>query len=238
MTKTDFGKELRHLYHPSAGEFSVVDVPSMNFVMVDGHGDPNTAVAYSQAVEALYAVSYGMKFISKRELERDYVIPPLEGLWWADDHRVFTDMRDKSRWDWTMMIMVPDFVSPELFPEAKDKAVRKLGSPPATLRLERFHEGLSVQIYERAVREAAGKKDLPALASMRMERLDEGRSVQILHRGSYDDEGPVLARLHNEWIPENGYVENGRHHEIYLSDPRRTAPSRLRTVLRQPIRKT
>ncbi len=206
MTKTDFGKELRHLYHPSAGEFSVVDVPSMNFVMVDGHGDPNTAVAYSQAVEALYAVSYGMKFISKRELERDYVIPPLEGLWWADDHRVFTDMRDKSRWDWTMMIMVPDRIT--------------------------------VEIYERAVREAAGKKDLPALASMRMERLDEGRSVQILHRGSYDDEGPVLARLHNEWIPENGYVENGRHHEIYLSDPRRTAPSRLRTVLRQPIRKT
>jgi hypothetical protein len=204
MTKTDFKKELQHLYGPSVKRFEVVDVPPMRFLMVDGHGDPNTADEYREAVEALYAVAYRVKFISKKETDRDYVVPPLEGLWWAEDMATFGEARDKSAWDWTMMIMTPDWVTRE--------------------------------IVEQALSEVASSKELPALSKVRWEEYAEGLAVQILHVGSYDDEGPTLARMHSEWIPGKGYVENGKHHEIYLSDPRRVPPEKLRTVLRQPIR--
>ena len=105
MSKVDFKQELKHLYRPSAKEFVIVDVPAMSFLMVDGHGDPNVAQEYTDAVEALYAVAYRLKFTSKKELGKDYVVPPLEGLWWADDMETFTTKRDKSTWDWTMMVM-------------------------------------------------------------------------------------------------------------------------------------
>lgn len=204
MSKVDFKKEFKELYNPPK-DFVLVDVPEMKFLMVDGHGDPNTAQEYNDAVEALYAVAYKQKFISKKELGEDYVVPPLEGLWWADDMDTFTVARDKSQWDWTMMILTPGWISPEMFEDALQQ-VRK-GKNPAMLenvRLESYHEGLS---------------------------------VHIMHIGSYDDEGPTLARMHNEFIPENGYVMVGKHHEIYLSDPRRVAPEKLKTVLRQPVRK-
>lgn len=204
MSKVDFKKEFKELYNPPK-DFVLVDVPEMKFLMVDGHGDPNTAQEYNDAVEALYAVAYKQKFISKKKLGQDYVVPPLEGLWWADDMDTFTVARDKSQWDWTMMILTPGWISPEMFEDALQQ-VRK-GKNPAMLenvRLESYHEGLS---------------------------------VQIMHIGSYDDEGPTLARMHNEFIPENGYVMVGKHHEIYLSDPRRVAPEKLKTVLRQPVRK-
>jgi hypothetical protein len=204
MSKIDFKKELKHLYRPSAKEFVVVDVPPMKFLMVDGHGDPNTAQEYQDAVEALYAVSYKIKFMSKKELEKDYVVPPLEGLWWAEDMEAFTAARDKSAWDWTMMIMQPEWITHEM--------------------------------VEEAVKQVE-KKDLPALSKLRLETHHEGLSAQILHIGSYDDEGPTIARLHNEFMPENGYEEAGKHHEIYLSDPRKVAPGKLKTVLRQPVRK-
>jgi hypothetical protein len=204
MSKIDFKKELKHLYRPSAKEFVVVDVPPMKFLMVDGHGDPNTAQEYQDAVEALYAVSYKIKFMSKKELEKDYVVPPLEGLWWAEDMEAFTAARDKSAWDWTMMIMQPEWITHEM--------------------------------VEEAVKQVE-KKDLPALSKLSLETYHEGLSVQILHIGSYDDEGPTIARLHNEFMPENGYEEAGKHHEIYLSDPRKVAPGKLKTVLRQPVRK-
>jgi hypothetical protein len=172
--------------------------------MVDGHGDPNTAPEYGQALEALYAVAYKLKFMSKVELEKDYVVPPLEGLWWADDMGTFNLQRDKCAWDWTMMIMQPDWITPAMFGAAVDQ-VRVAKNPPALpkLRLETYHEGLS---------------------------------VQILHIGSFDDEGPVLQRMHNEFIPQHGYEMRGKHHEIYLSDPRKVAPEKLRTVLRQPVK--
>ncbi|MBC8334184.1 MAG: GyrI-like domain-containing protein [Anaerolineales bacterium] len=202
MTKIDFKKTLKHLYAPKKN-FETVDVPEMQFLMVDGHGDPNTAQEYQDAVEALYAVAYKMKFISKKTLEKDYVVPPLEGLWWAEDMDTFIT-REKSAWDWTMMIMIPDWITFEIFTDAIEQ-VRK-------------------------------KKDLPSLDKVRLENYQEGLSVQIMHIGSYDDEGPVLAKMHTEFIPSNGYVENGKHHEIYLSDPRRVAPEKLKTVLRQPIR--
>jgi hypothetical protein len=205
MDKVDLTKKYRQLYAPSSAEFALVEVPSLTYLMIDGHGDPNTAPAYSAAVEALYALAYRIKFISKGELGRDYVVPPLEGLWWAEDYRSFTTGLDKSKWDWTMMILLPDWIAPE--------------------------------IYARALAETRRKKALPGLATVRMERYEEGLAAQILHVGSYDDEAPTLARLHREWIPQHGYVEHGKHHEIYLSDPRRVEAAKLRTVLRQPIRK-
>ncbi len=202
MTKVDFKKTLKHLYYPSR-QFETVDVPEMQFVMVDGHGDPNTAQAYKEALEALYAVAYKIKFLSKDSLKKDYTVPPLEGLWWAKDMATFLT-REKSAWDWTMMIMTPEWITADIFAEAIEQ-VQKSKSPAALnkVQLVRYHEGLS---------------------------------VQILHIGSYDDEGPTVAKLHHEFIPENGFIENGKHHEIYLSDPRRVAPEKLKTVLRQPIR--
>ena len=203
MDKIVFKKELQHLYNPSSREFSTVEVPEMQFLMVDGHGDPNTAQAYQDAVEALYAVAYKLKFMSKKQMEKDYVVPPLEGLWWAEDMETFTVKRDKSTWDWTMMIMQPDWITPEMFAQA--------------------------------VAEVQKKKDLPALSKVRLEPYAEGLAVQILHIGSYDDEAPTLERLHREFIPQNGYVMTGKHHEIYLGDPRKVAPEKLKTVLRQPV---
>ena len=206
MSKVDFKKEWKHLYRPSAARFELVDVPPMNFLMIDGRGDPNTAQAYQEALEALYAVAYKVKFISKRELTKDYVVPPIEGLWWAEDMETFTLEVDKNAWEWTMMIMQPEWVSEEMVAEA--------------------------------IKQVARSKNPPALSLLRTERYHEGLSVQIMHIGPYDEEGPTLARMHAEFIPQNGLEENGKHHEIYLSDPRRVAPEKLRTVLRQPVKRS
>lgn len=204
MTKTDFKKEWKHLYQPSKKEFQVVEVPDLKFLKVDGRGDPNSAQEYIDAIETLYAVSYKTKFFSKKE-GQDYVVPPLEGLWWAEDMETFTNARDKSQWFWTMMIMTPGWITAEM--------------------------------VDGALADAGKKKELPALKKIRWEDFQEGLAVQILHLGSYDDEGPVLARLHKSWMPEHGYTFNGLHHEIYLSDPRRVEPQKLKTILRQPITK-
>ncbi|MCA9962017.1 MAG: GyrI-like domain-containing protein, partial [Anaerolineales bacterium] len=115
MSKIDFKKELKHLYNPPAKAFTVVTVPAMQFLMVDGHGDPNVAQEYADALETLYAVAYKIKFASKNELDKDYSVPPLEGLWWAADMDTFTTSRDKSQWDWTMMIMQPDWITRDMF---------------------------------------------------------------------------------------------------------------------------
>lgn len=203
MSKVDFKKEYKVLFSPPR-EFVLLEVPEMQFLMVDGHGDPNVAQEYQEAVEALYAVAYKIKFASKKQLGRDYVVPPLEGLWWAEDMGAFTTARDKSKWDWTMMIMTPEWISQEIYADAVEQV--RQGKHPA------------------------------ALEKVRLERYNEGLSVQIMHIGSYDDEGPTLMKMHNEFLPENGYVENGKHHEIYLGDPRKLAPEKLKTVLRQPVR--
>jgi hypothetical protein len=202
MDKIDFRKTMKTLYAPPAGEFVLVDVPTMQFVKVDGSGDPNTAPGYATAVAWLYSASYGMKFAAKAALATDYVVPPLEGLWWADDPAAFVARR-KGEWKWTMMIMVPDFVKRSMFDAAVARAGRKLGAPPASLRLETYAEGTC---------------------------------LQTLHVGSYDDEAPTLARLHQNVMPARGLAFNGRHHEIYLSDPRKVVPAKLKTVLRQPVR--
>ena len=204
MTKLDFKKEWKHLYNPPKSTFTVIDVPKMQFLMVDGHGDPNTAREYGEAIEALYGVAYKMKFISKKVLERDYVVPPLEGLWWADDMAAFSTARDKSQWDWTMMIMTPEWITGELFVDA--------------------------------IEQVRGGKNPAALDKVQLQDYQEGLSVQIMHIGSFDDEGHVLTEMHDEFIPANGYTENGKHHEIYLSDFRKVSPEKLKTVLRQPVR--
>ncbi|WP_022883782.1 GyrI-like domain-containing protein [Glaciibacter superstes] len=203
MDKYDVKKAHKALYAPSAKEFSLVEVPELSYIAIDGHGDPNTSAEYVNAIEALYPVAYGVKFDSKRNLERDFVVGPLEGLWWADDMSSFVT-RDKSAWSWTMMIVQPDWITPEMVTDA--------------------------------VAKARAKKDLAALERVRLLTLAEGTSAQILHVGSYDAEAPTLDRLHNQYMPEHGLTFNGHHHEIYLSDARRTAPEKLKTILRQPVK--
>ena len=207
MKKLDLKKQYKDLYSPSAKEISVVKVPRFNFIMVSGQIPPIISVAdapdYQAALETLYGLSYTLKFMVKRRTGTDWGVMPLEGLWWADDYSSFT-ARAKDEWRWTMMIMAPDFITRWMFEEAVARTGKKLGSPPSSLRLEPY---------------------------------DEGLSVQILHFGSYDDEAPTIKRLHEEFIPQHGLTENGLHHEIYLSDPRKTEASKLKTILRQPVRR-
>jgi len=202
-TPTDFKKEFTALYAPSRRDFSIVDVPRMHFLLIDGEGNPNTAEDYRDAVDALYAVSYALKFASKQQLKRDYVVAPLEGLWSSDDPLSFQSGA-KDQWRWTMTIMQPEWITNDLVVAAIEKTRRK--------------------------------KDSPALRLLRYEPFAEGRAVQILHVGSYDDEAPTLRRLHEQFMPEHGLTFNGRHHEIYLSDARRTQPEKLKTILRQPVK--
>jgi len=203
MEKLDLKKTLKNLYAPSAKEFSIVELPPMNFIMVDGQGNPNTSPEYAEAMQALYTSAYTLKFKVKKELGVDYPVMPSEGLWWMDDMREFSESR-KDDWKWTMMIMQPEIITQVLF--------------------------------NQAVAEATAKKGYAGLSGLRLERYDEGMASQILYFGPYADEGPIIARLH-EFITENGFVRSGKHHEIYLGDPRRVAAEKLRTVIRQPMRK-
>jgi len=202
VAKLDLKKELRHLYQPSAKEVVAVEVPPMNFLMVDGEGDPNRVPEFQEAVEALYGVSYTLKFMLKKsELAADYVVMPLEGLWWTEDMCEFS-MDNKDMWKWTLMIIQPDLVTAD-------------------------------QVAE-AIRQLAEKKNPPALGKLRFERFEEGRAAQILHMGPYDQEPATIEKLH-DFITQEGSTPTGKHHEIYLSDPRRTRPERLKTILRQPF---
>lgn len=207
MPKIDLKKENKELYSPSKKEPGIVEVPEMNFLMIDGQGDPNTSKEYQDAMEALFPVSYKTKFISKKEKSQDYVVMPLEGLWWVDNMEDFS-IEDKSSWKWTAMIRQPDFVT--------------------------------YGIIKQAMGEVEAKKNPDALSKMRFESLKEGLSAQIMHIGPYSEEGPTVEKLHN-FIHENGHEFDGsrsgqKHHEIYLSDMRRTKPERIRTIIRQPMK--
>lgn len=202
--KVDFKKQLDS-YQAKRGQFRVLDVPEMNYLMVDGQGDPNTSPVFAAALEALYPVAYKLKFASKNELGRDYVAPPVEALWWAEEMTAFTTRRDKSQWSWTVMLMVPEWLNHENVTAAMD--IVKSKKPPARID------------------------------DVRYESLTEGLCVQTLHIGSFDDEGPVLDEMHQQFIPDNGLAMTGIHHEIYFSDFRKTAPEKLRTLLRQPVQK-
>jgi hypothetical protein len=203
MSKIDLKKEWKELYRPSAKQASLVDVPDLNYLMIDGRGDPNTAQAYKEAVETLFAVSYSLKFMLKRgEVGQDYVVMPLQGLWWVENMADFSVER-KGDWLWTMMILQP---------------------PPVT-------EGMVAD----ALAQSAKKKNPPALNEVRFESLHEGSAAQIMHIGPYADEAPTIENLHR-FIFDNGGQLRGKHHEIYLSDPRRAAPEKMKTIIRQPIR--
>lgn len=203
MTKIDLRKELKHLYASPPGEFTLVDVPPLPFLMVDGKGDPNVSSAFEEAVQALYGMAYTLKFATKKELGVDYTVMGLEGLWWTEGAAEF-DLQAREEWLWTLMILQPSLITAEM--------------------------------VETARAELARKKELPALSRLRFETYHEGLSVQTMYIGAYADEGPTIARMH-QFIHGQGYTFNGRHHEIYLGDPRRTAPEKLRTILRQPVRR-
>jgi len=204
MEKINFKNRDKQLYQPGAGDFTLVDVPRMLFLMHSGSGDPNTSPAYQRAVSALYSVAYKLKFMSKANPGIDYSVLPLEGLWWMEDMSQFSQA-SKDEWLWTMMIRQPDWITPVMFQQACEQVSKK--------------------------------KDPPDLTRLLLEAYTEGTSVQIMHIGPYSTEAPTIARLHNEYLPAHGLTPAGKHHEIYLGDPRKTAPEKLRTVLRQPVRR-
>jgi hypothetical protein len=202
MSKVDRKAEMREIYKPSAGAPAEVDVPELRTVQISGAGDPNTSEEYKEAVAALYALSYALKFRLKKSTGVDYTVMPLEGLWWLPDSQRFEAGR-KSDMQWTALIVQPDEVTHELFEEVRDEVMRK-------------------------------KKDNPAIARAQLGTLREGRAAQILHVGPWDDEPGTIEKVHN-FIDERGGSLTGKHHEIYLSDPTRTAPEKLKTIIRQPF---
>lgn len=204
MTKYDIKKDPKYCYHANSRTWDLVEVPGQQFIAIEGHGDPNTSPHYTEAVEALFAVAYAIKFDSKNRLGRDFVVGPLEGLWWADDPTVFIT-REKEAWSWRLLIAQPEWVDEPTIEKARDIASSKKANP-------------SVDAIHRFV-------------------LAEGLCAQLLHVGPYNDEGPALEALHTRFVPDNQLELTGLHHEIYLSDPRRTEPAKLRTILRQPVRR-
>jgi hypothetical protein len=202
MEKIDLIKQLKHLYSPSAKKVECVDVPQMNFLMVDGEGDPNTSKAFSDAIEALYPVSYTLKFMVKKgPLAIDYGVMPLQALWWSDDLSAFVT-GNKDAWKWTIMIMQPEFITQE--------------------------------VVKSAIEEVAKKKKPVSLPLVRFESFKEGKTAQTLHIGHFSEEGPTIERVH-KFIEESGSRRVGKHHEIYLSDLRRTAPENWKIIVRQPM---
>jgi hypothetical protein len=203
MEKIDLRKQLKALYNPPAKEVTLIDVPEMQFIMLDGQGAPESP-QYGQSIEALYALAYTIKFARKLADGPDFTVMALEGLWWADDYKDFDPVKgDRNNWKWRMMIMQPDFITDKEFRSATETARKK--------------------------------KDNPLIAKVRFERFKEGNSVQMMHIGPYSAEAPNIAKMHDK-IKAIGGQLSGLHHEIYLSDPRRADPSRLKTVLRQPYR--
>jgi len=206
MLTIDLRKQFKHLYQPSARQFSIVDVPPINFLMIDGAGNPNTSQDFKDALEALYGLSYTLKFGVKLgkygQKKYDYPVMALEGLWWMDDMHEFSPDR-KDEWKWTAMMMQPDIITSDLLELARTDLIKKKNPVAAPkVRFEIYHEGLS---------------------------------AQIMYFGPFANEGPTIQRLH-AFIVESGHQLRGKHHEIYLSDPRRTAPEKLKTVIRQPMK--
>lgn len=202
MKKLDLKKELSGLYKARSGAVSVVTVPELTYLMCDGYGNPNTSRLFKDATEALFSLSYTLKFMVKKgELQTDYGVMPLEGLWWVDDMSEFSTA-DKDKWKWTLMILQPGFVTQTLVDAAKEQ-VRK-------------------------------KKGLAMIDAVRLEKMNEGLCAHILHTGPYSNEAGTIANLHT-FIKDNGYKLRGKHREIYLNDMRRTAPEKLKTIIRQPI---
>ena len=211
MEKLDLKKDLKYLYAPSAKKIELVEVPDMNFIMIDGAIEPDqapsTSPRFAEDMQALYGAAYTLKFTTKLRKQDpvDYPVMALEGLWRVEDGTF--DIRKPGNWKYTVMIMQPDLVSPEMFTEALIQMRKKKGDQPAfaRLRLERFHEGLC---------------------------------VQTMHIGPYAAEPATVDRM-QAFIKANGCQDlvglGGKHHEIYMGDPRRADPAKLKTVLRHPV---
>jgi hypothetical protein len=175
----------------------------MRFLVVNGAGDPNTSQDFQEAIQALYSVSYTLKFALKKSGGPQIRVMPLETLWWNDASGRL-DLGSKADWSWTAMLRQPDFATEAMIDDAK--------------------------------RQASAKRSLPALSNMRFEPFREGLSAQVMHVGPYAEEAPTIERL-RAFIAEQGCQPVGKHHEIYLGDPRRSAPDRLKTIVRQPVRR-
>ncbi len=204
MEKINHINEFKSIYKQPKNKISLVDVPPLNFLMIDGTGDPNDNPDYSEAVSALYAVAYKLKFAIKKGPQAiDYKVMPLEGLWWAEDMSLFT-LENRSDWKWRMMIMQPEYITEDLF-------ITNVSS----------------------VKE---KKGLPKLEDLQFETFQEGLCMQIFHLGPYGEgERETINKLHT-YIESEGYQRIGKHHEIYFNSPLRTAPEKLKTVIRQPVK--
>lgn len=204
-TKIDFKKCLKELYKPSSKEISIIDVPTMQYLMIDGMGSPGECQEYFDCIETLYPVAFRAKFLSKK-VGKDYVVPPLEGLWWADDMNDFTN-GNRDKWKWTLMIMQPEWITQNLIDEAIEIVKKKK------------------------------TKIVKNLLKLRFENLNEGKIAQIMHLGPYSEEGPTIEKLH-QYIKDNGGDFDGfkqKHHEIYLSDPRKAKSENIKTIIRQPF---
>jgi hypothetical protein len=208
MEKLDLRKQYKHLYLPSAKQVAIVDVPAFKFAMIDGAiepgASPGMSTSFQQALEALYGITYTLKFASKLHKENpiDYTIMTLEALWWVEDGEF--DITRPENWKWTAMIMQPDHISDSMYKESLEQ-LRK-------------------------------KRPNPSLDKMRFETFREGLSIQIMHIGPYTEEPVSLAKM-DAYAQDNGFRLRGKHHEIYLGDPRRADPAKLKTVLRHPVEK-
>ncbi|MDP4198789.1 MAG: GyrI-like domain-containing protein [Bacteroidota bacterium] len=204
MSTTKTNDELKELFSASSKTPKVVTVPKMQYLMIDGKGDPNKSKEFQDAVQALYGLAYTMKFDRKKQgKESDYKIAPLEGLWWSENMSDFSN-NNRTKWQWTLMLEQPDSIT-------KTEVAK-------------------------AAKEVEEKKHLDTVSNVRLEKWSEGECAQIMHIGPYSSEAPTIEKLH-DFIRDQGADISGKHHEIYLGDPRRSAPEKLKTILRQPLKR-
>ncbi|GJQ61262.1 MAG: hypothetical protein SCALA702_03150 [Melioribacteraceae bacterium] len=204
MEKIDLKKELKQFYKPSSKKIEIIDVPEFNYISLEGKGNPNNSSEFEEAIGALYAVAYTAKFSAKQENGMtDFVVMPLEGLWWAKDFEDFV-LDNKDNWEWRLMIHMPGFITEDFINSNKAKAFEKKG--------------------------------LSGINDVKFEKYHEGISVQTLYIGPYSNEHETIKAMH-DYAEGEGYDLDGLHHEIYLGDPRKVAPEKLKTVLRQPVKK-
>ena len=213
MKTLDLKKEFKHLHQPSAKKVEIVQVPRLQFAMIDGAiekgSEPGKSPLFAESTQALYSIAYTLKFMLKKRQTNaiDYPVMPLEGLWWVEDGMF--DITVKDNWFYTLMIIQPEVITQEIFEEGMEQVRKKKG-------------------------------DNEMISKLRLAHFDEGLCVQTMHVGPYVTEPATIERM-RAFAIENGYrdcIEKGRHHhEIYLSDPRKADPVKMKTVLRHPIEK-
>lgn len=208
METIDLRKQMKDLWNPPVGKVVLVTVTALPYLMIEGVGNPNTSKAFQEAIQALYSVAYTMKFGAKSTGVADWKVTPLEALWWDPAGRNLFDAGYST---------VP-----------KEMAWRALLMQPAVVTVEMLEQA-KVEVVRK-------KKNVPALGRLRLETWAEGLCMQTMHIGPYAAERSTVALMHT-WMTENGYRVRGRHHELYLSDPNRTAPERMKTILRLPVEK-